>query len=187
MSEEEYDLFCTHCGMRISKDTQYCPSCGMAISGQNEVQNGNVSSRNEALERTLDSRLRFLAILFTITAVYYVVSGIFDLLTIDSSIDALKDSGFWDFIVDYFDNIGMNEQETEDYLRTMSLVTAICNIVVGALVGVSAFCSFSRKHWMAGLVCGILATIVSSMTIIGLIIGVIAVCLYSTTKPCFSS
>ena len=190
MSEEEqYDLFCTHCGQRITKDTVYCPSCGTQVSdmgGEPVYSNGN----NYRARPTVDMspRLKFLAILFTITAVYYIISGLINLVTVDSTIEAYKSLGMWDTIVDYFNTtMNMSEQETEDFLRTMTIVSAVANIVMGALVGVAAYCSFAKKKWTVGLVCCIIATIISSVSIFGLVIGVIVTYLYSTTKPCFQA
>ena len=190
MSEEEqYDLFCTHCGQRITKDTVYCPSCGTQVSdmgGEPVYSNGN----NYRARPTVDMspRLKFLAILFTITAVYYLVSGIINLMSVDSTIETYKSLGMWDTIVDYFNTtMNMDEQETEDFLKTIITATAIANIVMGALVGVAAFCSFAKKNWTIGLVCCIIATIISSMSIFGLIVGIIVTYLYSTTKPCFQA
>ena len=189
MSEEEqYDLFCTHCGQRLEKDTAFCPSCGTQVSdmGGEPVYSNDRNYRRPAVD--MSPRLKFLAILFTITAVYYIISGIINLVTVDSTIETYKSLGMWDTIVDYFNTtMNMNEQETEDFLRTMTIVSAAANIAMGALVGVAAYCSFKKVKWTIGLVCCIIATIISSMSIFGLIVGIIVTYLYSTTKPCFQS
>ena len=136
--------------------------------------------------QVLDSRLRFLAILFAITAAYYVISGLVNLLTVDGTIETYKSLGMWDTMVDFFESMmNMNEQETEDYIRTLLIVSSIVSIVMGVLIGVSSYCSFAKRKWKIGLVCCIIATIIASMTIYGLVIGVIVTYLYSTTKPCF--
>ena len=188
MSEEEYDLFCTHCGQRLSKDTAFCPSCGTQVSdmGGEPTYSNNNDYRSRPVD--LSPRLKFLAILFTITAVYYIISGLINLMSVDSTIETYKSLGMWDTIVDYFNTtMNMSEQETEDFMKTMILASAIANIVMGALVGVAAYCSFAKKKWTIGLVCCIIATIISSMSIIGLIVGIIVTYLYSTTRPCFQS
>ena len=189
--EEEYDLFCTHCGQRITKDTVFCPSCGTQVSDMGgEPTYGNGSNNNDRgpTAEALDSRLKFLAILMVITAVYYVLSAISNLLTIDATIDLYKDLGMWDQIVDSFNQMfGMNEQETEDFIRTMTIVTSIMSLVMGALIGVGSYCSFSKKKWKLGLICLIIATVLASSSIFGLVIGVIVTYLYSTTKPCFQA
>ena len=188
MSEdEEYDLFCTHCGQRINKDTVFCPSCGTRVSDMGgEPTYGNGSDYIRPPEQMLASRLKVLAILFTVTAVYYVLSGLSDLLTIDSTIDVLKQFGLWDSTIDFISKtFSTDAQGAEEIFRIMTIVMSILYIVIGALIGVGAFCSFKMVKWKLGLVCLIVATVIATISGFGLIIGIIATYLYSTTKPCF--
>ena len=38
MSEEEqFDLFCTQCGQKLTKDATFCPSCGAQVSEMTEA------------------------------------------------------------------------------------------------------------------------------------------------------
>lgn len=190
MTEEEFDLFCTHCGQRISKDTVFCPSCGTQVSemgGEPTYGNGS-NNYTGPTAQALDSRLKFIAILLAITAVYYIISGLSNLLTIDATIDMMKDLGMWDSIVDSFNKtFGMDEQQTEDFIRNVTIVSSIISIVMGALIGVATYCSFSKKKWKLGLVCLIIATVLAASSIFGLIVGIIVSYLYGTTKPCFQA
>ena len=193
MSEEqEYDLFCTHCGQRITKDTVFCPSCGMQVSGEGEAQvNNNPNDRfnvyNANGTRDMSGRLMFLSIVFIISAVIFLYEGISTYVNIDSTIDQLVASSSWPDLVQFMEDAGYTEQQFIDLIKSSMAATAIMFIVAGACMGVAAICGFTKKMYVLGLVCCIVAIVCTMVTVLGLIVGIILTYMYATTKPCFTS
>ena len=190
MSEEEYDLFCTHCGQRITKDTAFCPSCGMQVGAEPESQ-VNSNNRSNAYgpngARDMSGRLMFLSILFIISAVIFLYEGISSYLSIDSVMDQLVSSSSWPDLVQAMESMGYTEQQFTDLIRNSMLVTSWMFIVAGVCMGISAICGFTKKVYVLGLICCILAIVCTMVTILGLIVGIILTYMYATTKPCFTS
>ena len=187
MTEEEYDLFCTHCGMRITKDTVFCPSCGAQVSwaGEGSPAN-NVNQYNDRRARDMSGRLKGISILLVITAVIFVAMGIYYLASIDATIDAMKaDTTSWSNLVSMVEDYGYDEAWLVDLLRTTLLALGVTSLIAGIAAAVSAVCGFTKKYWFLGVLGCAIATIMTATTILGIIVGIIVTYLYYTTKPCF--
>ena len=79
------------------------------------------------------------------------------------------------------------EQQLKDLIRNSMLITAVMFIVAGVAIGIAAICGFTKKFRALGLICCIVTTICTSITVLGLIVGLILTYMYATTKPCFQS
>ena len=183
--EEQFDLFCTHCGHRITKDTVYCPECGAQVAAMTE---GPVGNSNPSMTRTveLESVLRTISIVMVGTAIILLIWGIYDLVTVDAQIAELKDGPFWDWLVDLYKDLGYTESETEDVMRMSMISSAVIYIIAGTCLAIASFCGFKRKMWVLGLVCCIIATMLTFTSIIGAIVGIIVIIQYHKAKPLFA-
>ena len=189
MSEEEqYDLFCTQCGQRISKDTVFCPSCGAQVS---DPAAGQTSDQHPYVDSTYrpdrSSRLKGLGILFAISAALFLILGIFYYSSIDSLISELTKDPSWADLVKQVEDLGYTEQWLLDTIKQYLQIFAIMTIVAGVALAASAVCAFTRKLWVVGLIGCIIATLTSVTTLFGLIFGIIITYMYCTTKSSFQS
>ena len=190
MAEEDYDLFCTHCGQRITKDTAFCPSCGMQVGEEPQPQNSNDRFNVYRPDGTRDmsGRLLFLSIVFALSAAYFLYDGINTYINIESTLSQLMSSSFWPDLVQMMsETAGYTEEQFIDMLRTTMKTTAIMFIVGGAAMAIAAVCGFTKKLRVVGLICCIVATICTAITLLGLFVGLLLTYLYATTKPCFTS
>lgn len=193
MSEEDYDLFCTHCGQRISKDTVFCPSCGMQVSGESEAPVNNNNYRNNNYGNNYyypdrSGRLLFLSIIFVLSALYFLYEGITSYVNADAIMDQLINSPSWpDLCKLMMDAGGYTEQQVIDLIKSSMIMAGLAFIVAGASMGIAAICGFTKKVYVLGLICCIVATICTSITVLGLFFGLLMTFLYASTKHCFNS
>ena len=185
VEEQQYDLFCTHCGQRITEDTVFCPSCGAQVSEMMEQPTGYAPGPGYS-DSFLESRLKTISIIMVASAVFLLIMGIYYLATIDAQIDSMTNNPFWDSIVDAYESMGYSEDDVKDLMRYSVMSSGIIYTVTGVCLGIASACGFTRKMWMLGFVCCIIATVVSVTSIFGLIIGIIVTHYYHTTKPLFS-
>ena len=187
MSEEEYDMFCTQCGARISKDTAFCPSCGAAVGGEPAPQtynNGAPSQNYYGPDRS--GRLLVLSIICAITAVFFLYMGISTLVQVDSIITQLQADPGWPDMVQAFEDAGISADEVVSTLKSILTVFGVSFLVGGIAAALPAVCGFTKKLWALGLIGCIVVTIFTATTLIGLIVGIIFTYLYATTKPAFN-
>ena len=85
------------------------------------------------------------------------------------------------------EDAGYTEQQFIDLIKSSMAATAIMFIVAGACMGVAAICGFTKKMYVLGLVCCIVAIVCTMVTVLGLIVGIILTYMYATTTPCFTS
>ena len=115
--EEQFDLFCTHCGQRITKDTAFCPSCGAQVSEMMEAPAGYGSSP-AVNTSALESSLKTISIIMVISAVLLLAMGIYYLATVDAQINQLTSSSFWSSIVDAYADLGYTEDQIIEMMKT---------------------------------------------------------------------
>ena len=181
---EQYDLFCTHCGQRITKDTVYCPECGSQVAAMTEGPRYSAPQMRRTAD--LESTLKTISIVMAVTAVILLIWGIYDLITVDAQIADLKNSPYWDWMVDLYKELGYTESETEEVIRMSTISSAIVYVLSGISLGIASVCGFKRKMWTLGFVCCIIATFLTCTSIIGAIVGIIVTIQYHKTKPLFT-
>lgn len=185
MSEEEqFDLFCTQCGQKLTKDATFCPSCGAQVSEMTEApaNSGNSNpSYGAPYQRDMSGRLKVISIIMLVSAGLFVLFGLSIIGGADSFINAMKDSGNWSEIVNQIQQNGMTEQEFVDMVKTIYIATGVLYLVSAAMVAVAGFFGLKRQHWGLGFAFCIVVTVLQ-FSIVGLIITI----LWYTTKPAFN-
>lgn len=183
MSEEEqFDLFCTQCGQKLTKDATFCPSCGAQVSEMTEApaNSGNSNpSYGAPYQRDMSGRLKVISIILIITAALFLISAISTFGAADGLIESMKsDTTSWENLLE---QLNMTSQQLEDFIRNIVLVLAVTSLISAALVGVAGAFGLMQKYWGLGFAFLIITTIMQ-MSIIGLIITI----LWYTTKPAFA-
>ena len=188
MAEEKSDIFCTQCGQRISEDTEFCPSCGASVSEMNGAPAASGAPVYNNMERANhESRLKIAAVFIVIGAVLSLISGIYLLASAQATLDALVASEGWANFVKAFTDSGMTEQDAKNLILNTLNGIGVYYIIVGAMLGVAAYCSIAKKLFVLGFVLCIIATVLSLPSILGLIIGIIVCVMYYKSKPVFTS
>ena len=179
MSEEEqFDLFCTQCGQKLTKDATFCPSCGAQVSEMTEAP--AAPAYGSPYKPDMSGRLKVISIILIITAALFLISAISTFGAADGLIDSMKsDSTSWNNLLD---QLNMTSQQLEDFIRNIVLVLAITSLISAILVGVAAAFGLMKKCWGLGFAFLIITTIMQ-MSIIGLIITI----LWYTTKSAFTN
>ncbi|MBO4552166.1 MAG: zinc-ribbon domain-containing protein [Candidatus Methanomethylophilaceae archaeon] len=179
MSEEEqFDLFCTQCGQRLTKDATFCPSCGAQVSEMKEAPAG-APAYGAPYQRDMSGRLKVISIILIITAALFLISAISTFGAADSVIDSMKsDTTSWNNLLD---QLNMTSQELEDMIRSIVVALAVTSLISAVLVAVAGVFGLMRKHWGLGFAFCIITTVIQ-MSIVGLIVTI----LWYTTKPAFT-
>ena len=179
MSEEEqFDMFCTHCGQRLAKDASFCPSCGAQVSDMMEAASGTPVNRAPN-QPDMSGRLKVISVILIITAVLFIISAISTFGMTDSIIDTMKsDSTSWSNLMD---QTNMTSQELEDTIRGFVVALAVTSLISAVMVGVAGAFGLMKKHWGLGFALCIIVTILQMS-----IVGVIVTILWYTTKPAFT-
>ena len=177
--EEEFDLFCTQCGQKLTKDATFCPSCGAQVSDMTEAP-ASAPAYGAPYQRDMSGRLRTISIILFITAGLFVIFGIYTLGAGDSFIDSMKESSGWADLVKQLEENGMSEDEFVDLIKTIFVASGVMYLISAVLVGLAGFFGIKKKCWGLGFAFCIIATVLQ-MSIVGLIITI----LWYTTKPAF--
>jgi len=178
MSEEEqFDLFCTQCGQKLTKDATFCPSCGAQVSDMKEAPAG--APYGNPYQRDMSGRLKVISIILIVTAALFIISALSTFGMADSIIDQMKsDTTSWNNLLD---QLNMTSQELEDMIRAIVVAMAVTNLISAILVGIAGAFGLMKKHWGIGFAFCIITTVVQ-MSIVGLIVTI----LWYTTKPAFT-
>ena len=178
MSEEEqYDLFCTQCGQKLTQDATFCPSCGAQVSEMKEAPAG--APYGSPYQRDMSGRLKVISIILIVTAALFLISALSTFGMVDSLIDSMKsDTTSWNNLIE---QTNMTSQELEDMIRSIFVAMAITSLISAIFVGLAGAFGLMRKHWGLGFAFCIVATVVQ-MSIVGLIVTI----LWYTTKPAFT-
>lgn len=183
MSEEEYDMFCTQCGARITKDTTFCPSCGAQVGGEPAPQANGYRGAPANYGPDRSGRLLFLSILCAITAVFFIAIAISVLTGIDSAMDQIMQDPSWTDFVNAMKDAGYDNPE--GFMRDILKFTGISFLVAGIAAAVPAVCGFIKKGRVFGIIGCVVVTVFTSTTLIGLVVGIIITVLYAGCKPAF--
>ncbi len=183
MSEEEqFDLFCTQCGQKLTKDATFCPSCGAQVSEMTEAPASSGYSNpsyGAPYQRDMSGRLKVISIILVITAALFLISAISTFGAADGVIESMKsDATSWNNLLE---QLNMTSQQLEDFIRNIVLVLAVTSLISAILVGAAAAFGFMKKCWGLGFAFLIITTIMQ-MSIIGLIVTI----LWYTTKSAFA-
>ena len=185
MSEEEqFDLFCTQCGQKLTKDATFCPSCGAQVSEMTEApaNSGNSNpSYGAPYQRDMSGRLKVISIILFVSAGLFVLFGIYMLGAADSFINAMKESSSWSDIVRQIQENGMTEQEFIDMFKAIFIASGALYLISAVLVGLAGFFGIKRKYWGLGFAFCIIVTVLQ-FSLVGLVITI----LWYTTKPAFN-
>ncbi len=184
MSDENFDLFCTQCGARISAGTTFCPSCGAQVGGEPAPQaNGYGRPAPNYYGPDRSGRLLVLSIICAITAVVLLGIAISVLTSIDQTIEQLKaDPGWADFVKSVTD-AGIDNPE--GFIRDILNFVGISFLVAGIAAAVPAVCGFIKKGRVFGIIGCIIVTLFTATTLLGLIVGIIITVMYAGCKPAF--
>lgn len=187
MSEDSgYDVFCTHCGYRLQEGAVFCPSCGASVEeGDSDAAMQYNGDRGTVRNGRLDSRLKTVSIIAAISSAIMMAIGLFYLIQVDVMMDVAAGDPQWSSLVEQMEREGYTEQEFKDIIRSVLVVLSSMFLVGGIMTAVGAVCGFTRKYWALGLVAFIVATLSTAMTLVGLVIGILVVYFYYTTKSCF--
>ncbi|MDD1770898.1 MAG: zinc ribbon domain-containing protein [Methanomassiliicoccales archaeon] len=123
--------FCEHCGEYLPPDAKVCPKCGYPIGGTPAVQ---IQQGSRFLSTT-----RTASILFLLSGLDGVASGIFLLLQLDAMVDQAMSMGF---------------PYTAGQIRAVFLGLTAFIFVASALTLVAAYLARKHTHFTLVAVCG---------------------------------
>ena len=179
MSEEEqFDLFCTQCGQKLTQDATFCPSCGAQVSEMKEAP-ASTPAYGAPYQKDMSGRLKVISIVLIITAALFLISAISTFGSADMVIDSMKsDTASWNNLLD---QMNMTSQQLEDMIRSIVLALAITSLISAIMVGLAGAFGLMKKNWGLGFAFCIITTVVQ-MSVVGLIVTI----LWYTTKPAFT-
>ena len=183
---DETGNFCPYCGARIPANTQFCTSCGASLNTAPERNVGysgtysNTAPYDTPKKGSGEHGTRLIVV--SVFAVILALIGLYIGLTSIVNVDAVINSIDWSTIEL---PEGTTVKELKDMMAGLLVIIGWLFLISGITGVVGAVCGFTKKLYALGLICYIVATVVTAITVIGLIIGIILTVLYSTSKTEF--
>ena len=155
--------FCTKCGMRVSEEALYCPACGAPIEGRVDQSTG--MSAQQAMENQIvSSRMNFITMLLLIYGLPIVIIGICAVISAGHVTSIL--------IVDDMVQEAMAQYSlTEADIKSAITYGGAIFAVSGGLALLSAICVHKRRYWIVAVLGAGAASILCTMSIFGVFIG----------------
>ena len=163
MDDDKTLNFCIECGANIHQSDEYCPACGYNLKGR--TPNNTFNSVDPRFRAETIRRLNIVIITGAIWAVIAILNSIYSLITFDSLIDSIRE---------IYSEASLSL--TEDFielLRSMMIATSIVLIISGILAMISAILCWQKKFYNVAYWACIIGSILSLISIIPGIIGLI--------------
>jgi len=168
--------FCTSCGAQLDPNAVYCPACGTAASTEAAAE-----LYADAMTAVAETRVFKAAIYLVIATIPSLILGIYFLLSADSlaqtAMDMLEDTFGHEFIID--NNV------TIEMLKDTYVTSGYALIGVAAIGFVGALMCYKKKMYWVVLIISLIILIAGVTTIVGLIVGILALWNIMSSKPVF--
>lgn len=177
--------FCVHCGAELDDGAMFCKSCGAQVeTGEVPQAVDPYASRRES---SMNTRLTVIGICCIFYAVLMFISAIYILVSGDSLVNQITSDPNWPDVAQEIINAGFASTvaEAEQFLKNIITYLGIGALIIGIIAAIPAYSCFTKKAYILGLAMLIITTIISTMTFIGLIIGIIIIVFYCSCKPVF--
>ena len=170
--------FCTRCGERVSEEALYCPSCGCPIEGRVDPKLDGMSVQQFMEKEIIDSKVKFNTMLLLIYGIPVILMGIYMLFRLDQLTSILlADSMVQEAMVQY----SLTSADITAALKYMGILITVS----GSLALVAAYCVYNRKFWIVAVICTATASVLFTMSIFGLLIGLLVTWSIIGLKPYF--
>lgn len=177
MAKDNDFNYCPNCGADLPLDAKFCPDCGNVLAGPDGL-----------MDSQMKSRLTIIAVFSLMFAILAIISGISCIAQADVIIDTLKqDADSWAQIISQFADMGYSEEDAVNLIKSVFLFSGVASLIAGIGAGIGGACAIAKKYWVLGLIGLIVGTVLMFPTILGLIVGIIFIYLYSTCKPAFAT
>ena len=177
------DRYCTECGRALGPEDKFCPGCGATIKEWDdyapETAQREIRQRNQA-----NSNLQLVMLLAFIWTAFALISTVSSILTIDASIDMLKetanpldpDQSLWDAM-----------GRSEDLYKTITYAECALYTISGILAGISGYYMYKKTNYATARLTLLLSVITSVVGVITLVIGVIVYMMFVKCEGEFES
>jgi predicted cobalt transporter CbtA len=175
--ENEAPLFCTQCGATLNESATFCQECGTPVSGT--VASGTPDHQNKKGNDNNKGKIILVTGMLVVLAgfsLYFGAMMLMDAVAIANEV--MNDPASAQVMIDYgitYDML-LSSVETAGYLM----------IAVGVLALVDAALTFTKRFWAVAFVLTIILTVLMFWTLIGLVLGIIAIYFQYTAKSEFA-
>jgi len=168
--------FCTSCGAELDPKAVYCPACGIPTT--TEAANKAYADGMKALAEIRAFKASLYMVIATIPS---LILGIYFLVSADSlaqsAIDVAKDLFGPQYLID--NNI------TEELMRDTYVASGYALIGIAAIGLIGALMCYKKKMYWIVLMISIVVLIAGVTTIVGLIVGILAMWNIMSSKVAF--
>jgi len=170
--------FCPVCGKNLPPDTSYCPACG------NRLDDPVAEKREAEVEKKMGrERITIAAVLLLLYSIPMVILGIWLYVSSGNLAHEIFTNPDFASLIDML----VSEGETEASLASSIGLVGMLSIFAGSIGVAAAILAFMRKVWIIALILCMLSAIVGTVTLFGLIMGLIAFYMLYKAKPAFTS
>jgi hypothetical protein len=174
--KDEIPLFCTQCGATLKESATFCQECGTPVSGT--VAGGTQVYRGKGTDNN-NGKLLVVTGLLVILAVLMFFFGALVLLDIDGMVNEfMSDPENVQLMIEY----GI----TEELFKAMMEITGYMFVAVGVLALIDAALTFAKRFWGLALALSIILTVVTFVSMIGLLVGIMVIYFQYTAKSEFA-
>ena len=168
--------FCTSCGAELDPNAVYCPACGIPVTTEAAAE-----VYADGMKALAEMRVFKASLYLAIATIPSLILGIYFLVSADSlaqtALEMAEEMFGHQFIID--NNI-TEEMLKDTYVTSGYVLTGIAAI---GLIG-SLLCYKKRMYWVV-LIISMIVLIAGVTTIVGLIVGILALWNIMSSKPVF--
>jgi len=162
--------FCPTCGKSLPLGTSYCPACGARLNDPQADQMETAVATKESSDRILVA-----TILILLNAAILIIGGVYLYFTATEISEYAFD--ITPSLIDSF-----TVESLAGFIKSLALI----GIIGGAIGLVSALLVFMRRLWILAVIFCLVAAAIGITTLIGLVLGLIAIWMLFKSKPLFT-
>jgi len=170
--------FCPACGKNVPSGTTYCPVCGCCLGDPGS------EIREEAAEKRMGAeRITIAAVLILMYSIPMVLVGIWTFVSAGSASNTLFNDPNFSWYADMLISYGYTASSLTSLIEAVGLMA----IVAGSVGVAAAVLALTRRLWIIAMMLCMLSAIIGTVTLFGLILGLIAFWMLYRARPAFEN
>jgi|GEM_PF-5052498 len=168
--------FCTSCGAELDPNAVYCPACGIPTSTEAAAK-----AYEDGTKALAEVRIFKASLYLVIATLPSLILGIYFL----TSADALAETAMKTLIDTFGIDFVIDNDITTDMLRDTYVTSGWALIGIAAIGLIGALMCYKKMMYWVVLIISMIVLIAGVTTIIGLIVGILALWNIMSSKPAF--
>jgi hypothetical protein len=170
--------FCPVCGKNVPPGTTYCPACGCRLGDPASEMREEVAEKRMGVER-----ITIATVLILIYSIPMVLLGIWIFISAGSASNIIFNDPDFAWYADQLISYGYTASSLTSLIEAVGLMA----IVAGSVGVAAAVLALTRRLWIIAMMLCMLSALIGTVTIFGLILGLIAFWMLYRARPAFEN